>query len=127
MLVSALLALAGVAAILVQWLSMPSTFVPLLLGIVGLLAAAVTGLARGSRPYRAAVLISLGAFVVIAASIMVPWDRGAAGPRPSPTRGEIVLAVSVGLAVLSAVLGAVALWRQPRGELRRASGDAAHD
>lgn len=124
MLVSALLAVAAVAAILVQWLSMPSTFVPLLLGIGALLAAVVLGLAKGSRLYRAAVLIALVAFVAIGLAIMVPWDRGAAGPRPNPTRGEIVLALGVSLAALSAVLGAVALWRQPRGA--PASDDPAH-
>ena len=115
MLISALLAVAAVVAILVQWLTMPSTFLPFLLGIVGLVAAAVTGLAKGSRLYRVAVLLALAAVLVCAVAIMVPLDRGVAGPRPSPTRAEIVLALGLGLAALSTILGAVALLRRPAG------------
>jgi hypothetical protein len=112
-LISASLAVVAVSAILVQWLTMPSTLLPLLLGIVGLVAAAVIGLAMGSRLYRVAVVLALAAVLFCAAAIMVPLDRGAAGPRPSPTRGQIVLALGLGLAALSTILGAVALWRRP--------------
>lgn len=115
MLISALLAVAAVGAILIQWLTMPSTFLPLLLGILGLIVAAVLGLAKGSRLYRVAVILALAAVLLCAAAIMVPLDRGAAGPRPSPTRGQIVLAMGIGLAALSTVLGAAALWRRQRG------------
>lgn len=112
------LALVGIlfVALQVVWspgdgVPMPWVFVPLVVGLMSLLASIGLGVVRGTGLYRAAIGLGLLGILAIGAALILPLDRGVAGPRPSPTNAEIVLVAGVTLAVLSAIAGALAIAR----------------
>lgn len=119
--VSAGLAVIGVVLLSLQLIWAPGDdvpmlwlFAPLSLGLTSLLTSVVLGVARGTWLYRTAIFLGLLSLVVIFASLMLPLDRGVAGPRPSPTNAEIALAAGVIVAVLSSITGAYAIARRSR-------------
>lgn len=94
-----------------DYVPMALVFVPLMAGVLSLVASVALGVARGSALYRLAVLVGLLGVVAIVAAMILPLDRGVAGPRPSPTNSEIVLVLGIALSVLSATTGAIAITR----------------
>jgi len=120
---SAGLWVAGFLLILVQYLWRPGEdvhglllFVPLILSVVSFIVSVVLGLYRGTNLYRAAIMLGLLGLTAITVAITLPLDRGVAGPRTSPTNGEIVLTAGVALSMLAGVVGAVAIARRRRQE-----------
>jgi hypothetical protein len=121
MTISAGLAIVGVLLVMVQLVWTPGDGVPMLLvfapvafGLTALAAAIVLGLVRGSWLYRTAISIGVLGLIVIAAGLLLPLDRGAAGPRESPTNADIAVAAGLLLSVLSSIAGAVAITRRGR-------------
>jgi hypothetical protein len=91
---------------------MALVFVPLMLGVLSLVVSVALGVTRGSTLYRVAVVVGLLGVVAIVAAVILPLDRGVAGPRSIPTNGEIVLVLGIVLSVLSAITGAIAIARR---------------
>ena len=111
---SAALAILGIVSVLAQhfWapvnVPQPWGFGPLIVGLLALAGSFAIGLPRGTRLYRIAVVVAVASLLTVLAAL-TPFG-GSPGPRPSPTRGEILLAMSVLLAALAVALGAVAIW-----------------
>ncbi len=100
-------------------------FAPVIVGLTAISASIVVGVARGTRLYRAAILLGLLGMFAVVASLALPLNRGAAGPRPSPTHGGLVLIVGVVLILRSSIIGAVAI--APTGAGTSGQGTIPHD
>ncbi len=113
---SAGLAVIGVLLLCLQLIWAPGdgvpmvwVFAPVIVGLTAISASVVLGVARGTRLFRAAILLGLLGMFAVVASLALPLDRGAAGPRPSPTNGDLVLIVGVVLILMSSIIGAIAI------------------
>jgi hypothetical protein len=98
---------------------MPWAFGPIVLSLGAFVVAVILGLARGTSLYRLATILALTSIMAIVVALVIPLDRGAAGPRPYPTNGDIVLAAGVLLALLSLTCGAMALAKGRGGPTAR--------